>query len=60
MHRLDTSGTQICFKAQIEIRGIHPNEHIRAILEQALSQLLADAEQLAQPAQHFHAIAVYG
>ena len=59
MHGLDARSAQIGLQPQIEIRRIHADEYIGAVFEQAFAQLLADAQQLAQPAQHFHAVAVY-
>ncbi|MNU88201.1 hypothetical protein D3C71_780060 [compost metagenome] len=60
MHGLDARSAQVSFQPQVEIRGIHTDEDIRAVLEQPLTQLLADAQQLAQTAQHFHAVAMHG
>ncbi len=60
MHGLDARSAQIGLQAQVEIGRVHADEHVGAVLEQALAQLLADAQQLAQAAQHFHAVAMHG
>jgi hypothetical protein len=44
MHGLDAGSAQVGFEAQVEIGRIHANEHIRPILQQARSQLLANAQ----------------
>ena len=59
MHGFDAGSAQIGLQAQVEIGRIHADEHVGAVVEQALAQLLADAKQLTQPAQHVHAVAVY-
>ena len=60
MHGFNACCTQIGLQPQIEIRGIHADEDIRAIPEQPLAQLLANCQQLAQPSQHLHAVAMHG
>ena len=60
MHRFDARSAQVCLQPQVEIRCVHANEHPRAFTQQLLAKLLANAQQLAQAAQHFHAVAVHG
>ena len=60
MHRFDARSAQVCLQPQVEIRGVYANEHSRAFTQQSLAQLFANAQQLAQAAQHFHAVAMHG
>ena len=62
MHGLDALHLQRCFQIEVEIGRIDADEEVRArvaSVQQALFQLLADAENFAVMAQHFD-IAAHG
>ena len=52
VHRLDSSAAQLELQAQIEIRRIDANEHVRLCGDQITSELTATAKQFEQAAEH--------
>lgn len=54
MNRLDARGFERGFQVEIEIGRIHPDKNIRALLQQFLFELLADADDFTVVPQHFH------
>ena len=60
MHSLDACRAQILLQPQIKVRRIYANKYIRAILQQACAQLLADGQDIPQPYQHFKAVPMHG
>ena len=60
MHGGNALGLECGLQPQVEVRRIHAHKHVGAFTQQAFTQLFTDAEKLAQAAEHFDAVAVYG
>ena len=60
MHGGNALGLQRGLQAQVEIRRVHTDEDVGALVQQAFAQLFAHAQQTGQALENLDAVAVHG